>query len=287
MAKVLYKQGLKATYLGLAGRSENALYWCTDTRELFKGDDLYTDGVRKAASFDALPAFDAAADGKLYICEDTGNGYVLNAARDGWDIVIHGVDGETIAYNENGLMAVKAIPVSAVSGLEDRLTNVEQSVIAGAKIATTEAAGIVKPNADEFAVAEDGGLTLAAVPISKVTGLEERLGNIEQAATGGVHYKGSVATFEDLPTDAAQGDLYEVTADNSEWCWNGTAWFEYGSASGLKPIARADLNEAQFSIDESNKLNLIAVDASIVDHNGTKLDVLLSEIEEALSWQSM
>lgn len=270
MAKVIYKQGTKATYLGLAERVSTALYFCTDTKELFKGDDLYTDGLRIVSTFSELPAFVEAADGKLYFCEDTGNGYVLNSARDGWAPVFYGFDNETIGLNENGLMAVKQIPVGSVDGLEVRLQAVEQSVIAGAPIATPEKAGIVKPSS-EFAVAEDGALSLSAVAIEKVTGLEDRLQNIESAQVGGVHYKGSVATFEELPKSPKQGDLYEVTADNSEWCWNGKKWFEYGSASGLKPIARADLNESQFVIDEQNKLNLIAVDAGIVKFNGAPM----------------
>ena len=44
--KVRYKQGTKQQYLALPERLSNALYWCTDTRELFKGDQLYSDGVR-------------------------------------------------------------------------------------------------------------------------------------------------------------------------------------------------------------------------------------------------
>lgn len=275
--KVLYKKGLKETYLGLKERSANALYFCTDSKELYKGNDLYTDGLRIVDSYEALPVPTAAADGKLYFCEDTGNGYVLNAARDGWTPVFYGFDGETIGLNDNGLLSVKAVPIGSVTGLADELERIEKEV----------AAGGVKPG-PEFELGEDGSLELKAVEISKITGLEERLTAIEQAAVGGVHYKGSVETVEDLPKDAKQGDLYEVKEDNSEWCWNGEQWFEYGNAKAvdLKPIATADLNESQFSIDDG-VLNIIGLDSDKVLHRGKSLMDLLDEMNKNMMWEDM
>lgn len=275
--KVLYKKGLKETYLGLKERSANALYFCTDSKELYKGNDLYTDGLRIVDSYEALPVPTAAADGKLYFCEDTGNGYVLNAARDGWTPVFYGFDGETIGLNDNGLLSVKAVPIGSVMGLADELERIEKEVVAGG----------VKPG-PEFELGEDGSLELKAVEISKITGLEERLTAIEQAAVGGVHYKGSVSTVEDLPKDAKQGDLYEVKGDNSEWCWNGEQWFEYGNTKPveLKPIAKADLNESQFSIDDG-VLNIIGLNSDKVSHRGKSLMDLLDEMNKSMMWEDM
>ena len=45
-----------------AVRDANKLYWCSDTRELYKGMDLYTEAVRVVS---ALPA--TMAQGVLYI----------------------------------------------------------------------------------------------------------------------------------------------------------------------------------------------------------------------------
>ena len=288
--KVSYKQGTKATYLGLASRSATALYFCTDTKELYKGDDLYSDGLRTVETYDMLPAFLSAADGIVYYCKDTGCGYVLNETRDGWTQVIFGVDNETIMIGANGLMQVKAIPLSAIPGLEDRLDKIEQDVSSGggqAAIATHETAGIVKPS-DEFEISEDGAMSISAIALVKVTGLEERLGNIEAAQAGGVHYKGSVPTVDDLPTDAQQGDLYEVTADNSEWCYNGESWFSYGStnAAELKPIAQADINTAQFDLTE-NVLSIKNIDSGIVSYGAQTLDEALNNMAAAITWESM
>lgn len=246
-AKVSYKQGTKKTYLSLIERSSNALYFCTDTKELFKGDDLYSDGLRIVASFDALPSFDVAADGILYFCENSGCGYVLNAARNAWLQVVYGVDNETIEVNANGLMAVKAVGISKVTGLADELQRIEALAVAGgvdAPIATKDVAGIIKPG-NEFAVAADGTMSLVAVGIEKVDGLEERLTAVEAAVVGGVHYRGAVETYDDLPADAEEGDLYEVYENNSEWCFNGEKWFEYGKTTDIDLSGYAEKNEVR------------------------------------------
>jgi hypothetical protein len=73
--------------------------------------------------------------------------------------------------------------------------------------------------------------------MDKIVGLADRLAMIENTSIGGIHYRGSVATVADLPSDAIQGDLYEVLEDNSEWCFNGEKWFEYGHTVDFSPIA--------------------------------------------------
>ncbi|MBR6632444.1 MAG: hypothetical protein IKK89_10960 [Alistipes sp.] len=244
MAKVRYVQGKKASYLALGSYDPMALYFCTDTNELFKGDQLYSDGVRIVLNYASLPAFNVAADGILYYCKDSGAGYVLNEERTGWLAVIHGIDNETIELNDNGLMAVAAIPIAKVTGLAEELQRIEAVAIAGGSVATTETAGIVKPG-NEFAITEDGTLSLNAVAITKVTGLEERLSAVEAAVVGGIHYRGAVDTVDDLPADASEGDLYEVRADASEWCFNGEKWFEYGKTVDIDLSIYAEKDEVR------------------------------------------
>lgn len=136
MPTVSYKQGTKAQYLGLVSRDPYALYWCTDTKELFKGDDLYTDGVRFVANKDALPDFTVAAEGKIYFCTDNGSGYVLNTARNAWVNILYGVDGTTIRVNENGLLEViggAGAPdlTEELAELTQRVTDLETIVAGG------------------------------------------------------------------------------------------------------------------------------------------------------------
>lgn len=261
MAKVRYVQGKKASYLNLGSYDPLALYFCTDTNELFKGDQLYSDGVRIVLNYASLPEFSVAADGILYYCKSNGCGYVLNEERNGWLVVIHGFDNDTIGLDDNGLMAVMAVPIAKVTDLADELQRIEALAIAGGSIATMEAAGIVKPG-DEFVVAEDGTLSLSAVGIAKVTGLEARLAAVEQAVVGGVRYCGAVDTYDDLPETASQGDLYEVRADASEWCFNGTSWFEYGKTTDIDLSAYAKQEEI-----DAIKLSLAALEECLVWEN--------------------
>lgn len=119
---IIYRQGTKASYLVIQGKSSDTLYYCTDTKELFKGSDLYSDGVRYVASYANLPTFSVAADGILYLCKDNGNGYVMNETRNGWVHVVHGVDNSTVEYNGSGAISVKNIPMSKVTGLTGELS---------------------------------------------------------------------------------------------------------------------------------------------------------------------
>lgn len=126
-----------------------------------------------------------------------------------------------------------------------------------------------------LAVRPDGLFAaVETVSINKVEGLESRLGALEQAVVGGVRYKGSVSTVESLPTDAAQGDLYEILEDNSEWCWNGEAWFEYGKTTDidLSGYAQKDFVEAT---TVGVKYEVVSKpDGALVDYTGNEIRVM-------------
>lgn len=57
---------------------------------------------------------------------------------------------------------------------------------------------------------------------------------IDQKLTGAMNYKGTVSAISNLPaSNNSTGDVYHVTADGSEWAWNGSAWEEMGTAIDL------------------------------------------------------
>jgi hypothetical protein len=59
---------------------------------------------------------------------------------------------------------------------------------------------------------------------------------INTKVSGLWHFKGTVATVDALPaTGNLEGDVYQVTADSSEWAWNGTEWVELGTIVDLTP----------------------------------------------------
>lgn len=75
---------------------------------------------------------------------------------------------------------------------------------------------------------------------SEAEDISELQGNVEEiqgdildlqrgleAIPNGYNYKGSVATYDDLPNDPEVGDAYSVTnLDNAEYVWDGTSWIE-------------------------------------------------------------
>lgn len=70
---------------------------------------------------------------------------------------------------------------------------------------------------------------------------------VDQKLVGAMDYKGTKATVSELPTSGnATGDVWHITADGSEWAWNGSAWEELGTAVDLSGYRTAS---AQDTID--------------------------------------
>lgn len=279
---VFYYQGTKSAYRDIV-KSSNTLYFCTDTKELFKGEDLYTDGLRLVGNYASLPGFDVAAEGKLYICEDTGSGYVLNSQGNGWINVIFGTDNKSIEVNSNGLLSVKAVPISSVTGLEERLQAIEADP-SKIPIATNKIAGKVKAS-NEVLVSVDGTMSLGLISPDKIDGLRDELESINNAIIGTTHYKGSVSEFSDLPKNAVLGDIYDTIDTSSLWMYNGSKWISpSGETPGdLKPIAKADINTSQFEI-RNNTLNLVNVPSGIVKYHERSLTNAVDEVFDSITW---
>ena len=70
---------------------------------------------------------------------------------------------------------------------------------------------------------------------------------IDGKLTGGMHFKGTVATYDDLPDDAEVGDMYNVLDTGANYAWNGTAWdplggsfvIEYATATEVTAVLTA------------------------------------------------
>lgn len=86
------------------------------------------------------------------------------------------------------------------------------------------------------------------------TALGARIDAVEAKLVGGVHYKGSVEAYDNLPTNAEQGDMYNIVAaddthnvkagDNA--VWTGEAWDILAGVIQIEAVADSDI-EALFS----------------------------------------
>lgn len=68
---------------------------------------------------------------------------------------------------------------------------------------------------------------------------------VDQKLVGAMDYKGTKATVSALPTSGNEtGDVWHITADGSEWAWNGSAWEELGTAVDLSAYRTASAQDA-------------------------------------------
>lgn len=204
---VIFKIGTRAQFDAIVTKNQNTLYWLSDTQELYKGDVLFGKGA--LASKDASGLLSAEDYKKLQELIATC-GTVDLSPVDGSIVIedkkigvgLSAVEGNMLSIKEDGLFATVDL-----TPIEGRLTKVESDL--------TAVEGRLDP-------------------------VEKDIEDLKQSIAGGIHYRGSVPSYDDLPKNAKQGDLYEVSFDGSEWCFNGNEWFEYGT-SHFTPVAGAGI----------------------------------------------
>lgn len=121
MANVRFVRTTKERQINRKNYDENALYFCIDSGELYRGEQLLSDGVRQVTTYADLPNYQVAADGVIYYTINEGNGYMLNESRDNWTQVIFATVGDisTVSSEDDD----KYIPtVGAVKKALERYT---------------------------------------------------------------------------------------------------------------------------------------------------------------------
>lgn len=118
--------GTKEQYLAIPQHSMEALYFCADTRELFWGDILLTDGMRIVPTFEELPSLTDAADGVVYYVTETRNGYTLAPNRKQWLQTIYAPATSAYTVPESEIYNT-VTTVGAVRDIEARIYgNIEE-----------------------------------------------------------------------------------------------------------------------------------------------------------------
>jgi hypothetical protein len=131
MANVRFVKTTKERWLKRDTYDENALYFCQDTNEIFKGSNIYTDGIRVVPTYADLPSCPTAADGVVYYVTETRNGYVMAPDRSGWLQTIYAPVTNMEDVPEGEEYNVVAT-VGAVRDLEEELrTYIDEQVTTG------------------------------------------------------------------------------------------------------------------------------------------------------------
>ena len=307
MANVRFYAGTRAQYDSLVSHNPLALYFCDDTGELFKGDICLSDGVRIVPTRADLPECSCAADGIVYFIAETKSGFMVSPDRTEWLQTIYAPVTDAYAIPEEE-MYTTVTTVGAVRDIEAKIYKRIEEVASGGTLSdltpvdgtisiVDNKIGVqVSKTEGNLVVVKDDGLFVAV----DLEPLNERLQAVENTIVGGIHYKGSVPTVDDLPADAAQGDMYEVVADGSEWAFNGEKWFEYGT-SHFQPVTGAgiDINgstiSAKISVMDGNALviaednGLFVPECDFTDKDRVTIDTLpmlyvtSDEMENAIS----
>lgn len=78
-----------------------------------------------------------------------------------------------------------------------------------------------------------------------------------------IHFQGSVATYADLPTDAQQGDMYDVQDTGKNYAWTGSEWDDLGGNIEVDAYTKAETNvllrEKQDTLTVKSPIGLEAV----------------------------
>ena len=186
---VRFVKTTKEKYLNKSAYDKAALYFCTDTQELFVGDALYSGGFRVVSSYDALPAKSIAPEGITYICIDTGNGYLISPDRTIWLQVIYATVADINEISE--LDADNYIPtVGAIHKLENTLREyVEQEInaveVGGVEAINFAGAELVQTgntfSIDQTAARDALGITLSEqVTREAIESLQKNITNIQE-----------------------------------------------------------------------------------------------------------
>ena len=263
---------LRSTFDTLKTKEDNALYWIEETQELYKGDKLFGIG---ALATEQVTGLLSSEDYKK----------LQELIKAGAAINLSPVDGSIVIADKKIGVGLSTVEGNMLTIKEDGLfVSVDTKPI------------------ENGLVAVEGRLDL----------VEKDIAEIKESLVGGSHYRGSVPTYDDLPANAKQGDLYEVSADGSEWCFNGNEWFEYGT-SHFVPVAGAGIavngseigvkisaDSHGLTIVEGSMTMLLATteqDGAMSKEDKAKLDTIseevtiikqsISQVEEMYTWGEM
>lgn len=93
-------------------------------------------------------------------------------------------------------------------------------------------------------------------------------------------YKGTVSTTSLLPSnDNEIGDVWQVSADGSEWTWNGTTWEEFGSEDVAANTAARHTHGNKNILDTVTEEDLLP--------SGGSNDDFLRKTANGAAWQTV
>ena len=220
MAQVKFFRGAAASYN--AAKHADAIYFATDSHELILNEVSYGLSDDNAALLNnAITGVEWVSPDTLRFTRGEGKAYV--------EAVFPSADESTA-----GLMAVAH--VVKLKGIEE-----------GAQVNDIESISVDGFNAVVNTVAKTATIT-AGFALAKNVYTKEQVftkDEINEKLSAVYDYKGTVATYEDLPTSGVKkGDVYNVEAGHdlypagTNWAWDGSKWDALGGLVDLSGVEK-------------------------------------------------
>lgn len=220
MAQVKFFRGAAASYN--AAKHADAIYFATDSHELILNEVSYGLSDDNAALLNnAITGVEWVSPDTLRFTRGEGKAYV--------EAVFPSADESTA-----GLMAVAH--VVKLKGIEE-----------GAQVNDIESISVDGFNAVVDTVAKTATITAGFALAKDVYTKEEVFtkDEITEKLSAVYDYKGTVATYEDLPTSGVKkGDVYNVEAGHdlypagTNWAWDGSKWDALGGLVDLSGVEK-------------------------------------------------
>ena len=214
---------------------------------------------------------------KADIAQRTGANGELNWAEDTFELFIH--DGKTKGGHYIGGVSgtVKAGNGITVTGSSSGQTVAVKPDSASVVYATSDGVGVRLGNSGAMQITSKG-LDLRLVSGGGLVVDANGLKVDSQVLSSVFRYAGQVDSIDDLPDDAAPGDVYDVRDSGANYVWTGTQWDNLGgilsvdsvpTQGSTNPVASGGVYDAI----ENAKLNGDGYTVSIADNNITAHDV--------------
>lgn len=303
---VIFKSGLKSAYAALVSKDPSTLYFCTDTQQIYLGDQEYSKSLGTLSGTPGVSTPGVVGNlyyynGNLYACTNfDGTDYtwirVANVSDSGGTVTSVSI-GEGLTEPSGGDNPITstgtiqhAIPTGAAAHTStapasqtldfgDTFTVETSSTdkfghVVG--LVTTTLTMPAAPTSTTYTLSSTSEGTLTLTPSSgtaqtvNIDGWSDLAKKSELASV--FDYKGSVATVADLPAVAKVGDVYHVNADDTEYVCI--------VASTTDPAADAEYELLGTTVDLSGYVQKVsgatagdvatlAADGSIVDSGKT------------------
>lgn len=266
--QVKFFRGVKANYLGTSTHA-NAVYFATDTQELLMNGVAY--GVNPEDS--ALLAM--AITNVQWTAPKTLTFY-RGKNTDGSDKQYLNIVFPDATEADSGLMS--AAQVIKLKGIEEgaQVNKIENVVIDGVS-------GTISDK-----VLSITGFAKAADVYTKTAADSMVDGKIATALASVYEYKGTVANYESLPTNAVKGDVYNVETGHdlypagTNWAWDGEKWDALGGLVDLSGVEEAiqdntDAIAAEKERAETAEAGLTTTISGVRADLGTKADIANEE----------